>query len=492
MRETQMMTNESYLKPHRLHPVWILFSIGHLIKDFIIPIVLILVVNAKSDSLIMTAGRYGVAILLVYRIISILFEWWNFSYSLSEDELKIKEGRFVRQKRFIPLERIQGVQQDSPFLHRVFRLTSLTIDTAASAEDSSVKLKCISQSEAERIQEYLAGEKHEQSEDEDAGVREEDEQKLLKKEHYSITRKEIIFASLTSLSFVAFLPVLSGIYSNIDDFFSIWNTAEQVLTFLEQTWLFLVITIFILLVISILFGITITYLRYGNFTVSADENRLYIHKGVLSHSEWMIAKQRIQGISMKQSFIRRWFGIVRADLICAGANGDEKIESNTLFPFIAEKRAIQLLPELLQDFIIKNEMNPLPKIALWIKLIRPSCFWIIGTAALLYFWPDKWYILIGLFVLITVHRILEYVNSAYLLDSTFIQLRTGSFSSDFFITKKSKIEQVIVTESWLQRKTGLAAVKIITRGTPMHEAEIRDLPKKESVRIYLWYANRNS
>lgn len=492
MRETDIITNESYIKPRRLHPLWILFSIIHLIKEFIFPIVIILVLNARSDSIIMTIGRYGVSIFLVYRIISILFEWWNFTYTLSNDELKIKEGRFVRQKRFIPLERIQGVQQDTPVLHRMFRLTSLTIDTAASAEDSAVKLKCISQTEAARIQEYLAGEKQEPGEVEITSVREVDARKLLKKEHYTITRKEIILASLTSLSFVALLPVLSGLYSTIDDFFSIRNTAEKMLTFFEQTWQTLAIAIFILLVLSVLSGITVTYLRYGNFTVSADENRLYIHKGVLNHSEWMIVKQRIQGISMKQSFIRRWFGIVRADLICAGANGDEKIESNILFPFVAGERAIQLLPELLPDFTITNEMKPLPKIAIWVKLIRPSYFWIIGTAALLYFWPDKWYFSIGLLVLITVLRILEYFNSAYLLSSPFIQLRTGTFSTEFFITKKSKIEQVIVSESWLQRKAGLATVKIISRGTPMHEAEIRDLPKKEAVHVYLWYANRNS
>ncbi|MGG3641544.1 PH domain-containing protein [Bacillus gobiensis] len=485
------LNNTIASKPHRLHPLWILFSIGELIKELIIPVVIYLI-NIGSESLLMTIGKIGVILFVVFRMTSILFEWWNFHYFFYNNELRVQNGRFMKKKRFIPLDRIQGVQINSNFLHRFFGLTSITIDTAATEGDSSVKLVLIKRSEALRIQEYVAQKPpvpNQPAEKETLVEADNLQPSDCKEIKYRVSGKEIIHASLTSFSFAAVIPMLVGLLFKINEILTLEKYFDDALKFVQSAWTWMIVFGIVLFFVSVVFGMVLTYLRFGRYIVQTDAERIYIQKGVLNQSEWMIEKRRVQAVKFKKSFIRRLFGIVEVELVCAGAFGDEAVESNLLFPFISEKKALQLLPDIVPAFKVSENMNKLPQSALWVKCLRPSYFWIVVTAVLVYIWPDKWYFSILLLAIIMCLRILNFYNSRFAVDDRFIQMRSGSFSSEMFVTTKQKIEQLSVTESWLQRKAGLATLDIATRGTPIHHAESADIPKEAAVRYYLWYGN---
>ncbi|KYG34335.1 PH domain-containing protein [Alkalihalobacillus trypoxylicola] len=493
MSNDEATTNEE-AKRFRLHPLTILFSLGKSVKDFIIPIVIIFVLN-NGESMFTYYARIAIGLFFLYILISSFLHWLNFRYSFNNNELQVNQGRFVRKKRFIQLEKIQGVQLNTHFLYRPFGLTSVTLDTAASSSDASIKLELIKRSEAEYIKKYIAS-YNEKPQDDESSIENDTEigegasvkQKPEKTLHYKIRGKDIVFAAFTSTSFIALIPILFGLFSQFGDFINVEEYVTEAYQMVSQTVVLLVITIIGLIIISLLFGLVTTYLTYGNYQVEANEERIFVKKGVLTQSEWTIAKKKVQAVKFTKTFVRRWFGIVGVELVCAGSYGDDKVESTMLVPFMSEKKAMKLLPEVLPEFQVEENMNKLPKQALYLKLLRPSYFWLIATAVLIIFWSDKWYFSPILLAVIILLRIADYVHSRYGLFHPFIQMRSGSFSVEMFLAEKRKIEELSISQSKLQKLFGLSTLKIATRGTPVQHADIQDIPLSEAIRYYEWYA----
>lgn len=484
-------TDEQQAK--RLHPLWVLFSMGKTIKEVIFPVVIFFIINIGSDSLIMKIGKIALILYLIYKMISILLRWWHFKYFFTNKEIHIVEGRFIREQRLIPLERFQNVQRNSSFFHRLFGLTSLSLNTAASGDDSSVKLRVITGKEAERVNHYISLVDSVQIEDDDSKqpVPESVPDEPALTMHYQMTMKDILVASFSSLSIFALIPLLLVFYSTIDDFFSVDGYLQGVIEFFKGAWVLIAIIVFVFLLITLLFGIGLTYIRYGKYQVTSDQMRIYVRKGLINQTEFSISKVKVQAIKLNKGFIRRLFGILEVQLVSAGGVGEGSIEtSSMLFPFITKKKALHLLPEILPAFEIDTAMVKLPKPALIVKLLRPSYFWLLTTAVVFYFWPNFWYIPVALLVFIIVLRILDCFHSGYLLNGSYIQLESGAFSTELFLTTRMKADELEVTESWLQHKFGLASVKISTRAKPIHVATITDIPMDAAVQYYHWYANR--
>lgn len=482
----------------RIHPLGILFSFGKSIKEFLFPVVVFLIFNLNSHSIFMMLGKIAVILYLIYEVISVLLGWWRFKYVFTDKELRVYEGRFVKEKRFIRLDRIQNMQRNTLFFHRLFGLTSITLHLASSGDGSSVKLDVISREEAERIQRFLNLGDSVARNDEESVEREDKEQiaetpkseSPFRTKHYEMTMKDILAASFTSLSLFALIPVLFALYSKADDLFSIEDYADQAVNFFEGSWGLLVVVIILVLILSALFGIVKNYLQFGNFQVTSDHERIFIQKGVFNHTEFSIPKKKVQAVKLNKGLIRRWFGFAEVELISAGGTEEEDSETaSTLFPFITERKALALLPEILPGFKIDPDMVKLPRAAFFVKMMRPSYVWIIATAVVLYFWPQLWYLSLALLVLIVILRIMGYIHGAYLLNGFHIQLQSGSFSTELLLTTRRKIEELEVTESWLQRKFGLASLEISTRENPVHVSTIADIPKEQAVEYYQWYVN---
>ncbi|MBM7583677.1 putative membrane protein [Bacillus pakistanensis] len=486
---TELKTDRAMISS-RLHPLWILFSIILSIKEIILPALFFFIFQADSTASWTIIGKWGVLVFFIYRMVSIIFEWWNFSYSFSEKELQIVDGKFVKHKRFIPLERIQNVQSNTHYFQRIFGLTSITLDTSATSSDSSVKLALIKQAEADKIKDYLTLKARDVQSGENMVSEVKNEKESKRKVHYKITKKEIITSTFTSFSLLALFPLLVGLFFKINEIISIDSYAEDFLNYLQKEWVWMIVTGLILILLSMCFGMMMTYIRYGNYLVTTEEDRIIIQKGVLNQTELTVLKDRVQAVKYNKSFIRRWFGIVEVELVCAGAFGDETIESNVLFPFISERKALELLPEILPNFTIVETMKKLPRAALWLKLFRPSYFWIIVTAILLFFWPDKWYLSPCLLTVILFLRSQNFTHGRHGLDQSYIQLNSGVFSVEKFVTSRKKIEQLSITESWIQRRVGLCTFQIVTKGTPVHHVAISDIPREEAEKYYKWYAER--
>ena len=478
----------------RIHPLWILFRIIDSIRQLIV--FLLFFYFLDFNSIFLKVGEIAIVLYLFYRIISAFFDWWHFKYLFTDRELHIYEGRFIKRKRFIPLENIQGINRDTPFFQRLFKLTSLLLSTGATGDESSVKLEMITYKEAERIQKHLRPIVSNYK-----GISEQNEQTSevpeaehhSRNKHFAMTSREIFIFSLTSLKFFLIIPVIDSIYSSINDFFVIDKYIDPVISFFRSSLWLTVFGIIILIILFIVYGFLNTYIRYRDFKVTSDQHRIYINKGMFSKTEFSIPKEKVYAIKFNSSLIQRWLGLVEVKTISTGNIKDEEMgKTETIFPFISKKKALRLVPEILPKFQIETEMIKLPRSAIFVKLVRLSYFWIVTTAVIFFYWPKLWYISLILLILIIISRLLDGFYSRYQFNGSFLQLQKAAIFTKLIITPRGKIEELKVTESWLQRKFGLASLKVSIRSKPIQVSAISDIPKEVAIRYYQWYAEEET
>ncbi|MDM5296474.1 PH domain-containing protein [Peribacillus simplex] len=307
--------------------------------------------------------------------------------------------------------------------------------------------------------------------------------------HFTPTKQDVLKASFTSLSFLALIPIVATLYNTLDDFINLEN-AEGFFAKLLDTWWIITIVLVGLICIAVAFGIISTFVKYGKYEISSDHDRIYIKKGLLDESAFSIQKEKVQAVEISQSIIKRVLGLAEVKLISAGSTGDEELETNTLYPFLSIEMAYGMVEEILPAYKVERSMESLSKQAFKIRMLRPSFFWILTTVAIYYFKPSLWYISLILLAIIYTLRILDYKNSRYLLNDEFIQFKSGSLETSLFITKRSKVIQIEVERTKLQKLFGLASIETINRSKPVHHTKLQDVSVEYADEFYTWYTGR--
>jgi len=478
----------------RMHPLWMLFSIVKSIKELILWIVFFAIfISSNSNPIFMIGGIAAGAIYLIYNFVSIFLDWKHFKYVFTDKEMYIYEGRFIKEDRFIPLERIQGISQNTHFFHRLFGLTSLLLETGSNEKKSSIKLEMITYEEAARIQKHLGHINFIPKKENESDIQKVEliePQYISRDKHYEMAPKEILVKSLMSLKLLLLIPLIQEVYSNINDFISIDGYINEIISFFQKSWFLMSLGILILLIMSLVYGMIKTYIQYGNFQVTSDQHRIFIRTGVFNKTEFSIPKEKIQAININTNLLKRWFGLVQVKIISITDMEDKDMRTaKVLFPLIDKNRALLLIPEILPAFKIDTKMIGVPKYTIFIKMVRSSYIWIIGTILTYYFWAEFWYIPIILFVLINTSQILNGLYSGYKLNGEFIQLQRGGFSTNLFITNRKNIEELKIVESGLQRLFGLATLQSSIRAKPVKKTKVFDLPKDVARNYYYWYGS---
>lgn len=141
-------------EPRRLHPLYMLFSLGSAIKGFI-PIFVIIGLR-KTRTWGIGWLLLGVLVLAVVLVVSIgLMGWRRFTYTLEKDKLIIRKGIWFRDEKNIYFSRIHSVNIEQPLLHRLFGMAQLKIETPGGKNESDGVLPVLAMTEAVQLAEWL-------------------------------------------------------------------------------------------------------------------------------------------------------------------------------------------------------------------------------------------------------------------------------------------------------------------------------------------------
>lgn len=489
----------------RYHPLIILFDFWSLLKNAFFFAFLLFVINYGSDAAWVKYGRIIFYLAVVLITFSIIFKWFTRKYLLNDDSFHMYSGLINKSERTIPYSKVHNVQHCITFLHKIFGITSITFETSMTGADASIKFDVISHQEANRIEMLLKSDKTEkviaQNEMNDLSPANIDTEETASNRiiHFKPTRKDILRASFTSLSFLLLIPLILSISSNVDEIIDVDGKAEAFFKTIMNSWWIVSLLIVVLIIASIIFGVVQTFLKYGKYEISSDQESIYIRRGVLDESTFSIAKNKVQAIEIKQTVMKRLLGLAEVKLISAGSVGESEDNINSLYPFLPVQRAYEMIAEILPSYEVTQRMTSLPKKSLWARLLKPSWLWIVSTVAVFYFKPSIfsveqawWMISICLFLIIYTYRILDFWNSRYLLNGKFVQFKTGGLQTSLFVSKREKVIEVKVSRNRLQKQLGLSSIKMVNRAQPVNYSGFDDVPEEMADSFYTWYVGRKN
>ena len=482
----------------RYHPFIIVMNLWALVKNSFAIFVFFIVSFALSSPLY-SYGRIAFLLFFTLAVIKIILDWFVDKYEIVNESFHIYHGLFIKNERIVPFTRVQNVQRQTSFIHRLFGLTSLTLETGIAGSEGGVEFNVITVREANRIEdllnnvEFVTDTTTEIAEEENSEVETKSDRVI----HFTPTKKDVLKASFTSFSFLLLIPIIGSIFSKIEKFEWVEKKAEGIFSRILESSFTTVIIVILFIIVSIIIGIAKTYIKYGKYEIASDDDRIYITKGVLHESAFTITKNNVQAIEIRQSTIKRLLGLAEIKVISAGGVGEGLLEPNSLYPFLPIKRAYEMIHEILPSYEVIQTMNRLPKTSFWIRMLKPSWFWIISTLALIYFKPPIfnieqawWIIAVGMLLILIGSRLLDYFNTRYILNDDFIQFKTGSFQTSVFISKRTKIIEISVRRSKVQQLLGLASIVTVNHAKPFHYSSVDDVPLEMATNFYTWYAGR--
>src|SRR5699024_12304663 len=92
--------------------------------------------------------------------------------------------------------------------------------------------------------------------------------------HYTMSFKEILLISITSLYFLAFIPLAISGYYRINNIFNIDVYADPVVDLLKASYILMAFLILSAFFISFILGFIITFLSYGRYKVTSNDEQI--------------------------------------------------------------------------------------------------------------------------------------------------------------------------------------------------------------------------
>lgn len=502
----------------RNHPLMMVHELGKSIKNSLFFFIFLFIFNAGSEAWFFVYGRYAVVILFSVTLLSIPVKWYTRTYKLKDTSIQITRNFITTTKQTVPYSKVQHVRRKTYWFHRFFDVTSISLETSIQGEESSILFPVIKKEEANTIEAKIQMKKWETDDIEEGAELEkvsednviqmdgevvkessdsvEADDTTTKSVHFTPEKKDVLKASVASLSFLAAIPLVGSLVSKLDDL----KLEEEVTGFLsfilESTWIVTVAAILFVL-ISVVIGMVSTVMKYGKYEVASNDEKVIVTKGVMEEDYFSIEKRKVQAVLIEQSLMKRLLGLASLKLVYAGGSAEDS-EVSSLYPFLPVRRAYSLVEEILPEYRLSEQMEKLPTKALSIRLLKPSWLWMLATALLFWlkpdifgFTPSWWGLSLTILVGILISRTLNFYQSRFTMRDEFVQFQSGGFTKTLYLSRRDKIIEMEATRTSLQRIFGLASLNTVNRANPVRYTAIEDVPDLWVTDAYKWYLHRD-
>ena len=472
-------------EPCRLHPAGALLSAVKILRNSIIPLVIVLV-SQGIQTWVLIAGGILLLVASGWGILS----WYRFTYQIKDNELNVHSGIFVRKKTLIPRERIQVIDFNQGILQRLFGVVTVQIETAGGTEPEAV-FTAVAKQDAENLRQTLLPAKPVEIEAETTGV-------ATPKASKKISFSELIIFGITSTSgFGLVAAFFSGIFTLLHQirwrpdleqayFMQIY---EQIVASILFTLIFAIIVLLFLWLLAVI-GIVI---KYGRFTVTRAEDRLQIVYGLLERHQISIPVQRIQAVRFTEGLMRQPWGYGALKIESAGY-ALESGEKALLWPLLRRRELINFLQEFLPEFAYDIPLETLPTIArnryIFRATLAMSPLALAGIPVAI-FWLEWGWVTLLLLPLAVFSGWWQYQDAGWGCQQNMLAVRFRNlFVRTTVLVPRHCMQSLTIGHSPFQRR-----VDLVTFGldlASMAYFELVDVSKQEGEDLMQWYTGKQS
>lgn len=468
-----------------LHPLVLVLRL----LDAVQQVVFLLVIGLTINRWFLAAA----AVVFLLRLGTSLARYLTLEFTLTAEELRIREGILERQDRRIPLDRIQDIGFESTILRRMLGLTVVLVETA-SGRGVEARLDALSRQDADHLREVLLAARRarlaapapidgeapagapsaDAEQSAAAAATPEPEPEWLV--HQSSTT-DLLLRGLTDLRLSAF--VVTG--------FAALQLAEQLgfasqmegLAGSVQRWLaqfspLVLAAVLLSLFLAVMaFGVATATLgnlvQFHGFALTLRGNVLQRRFGLLTTRSKTLPIERIQRVTVEQPWLRRLLGfaVVKAD--SAGGSRAQGEDNSGGWDVVVPLARLSVTDAMLPALLPGIETTAFawqrgsPRLVLRMAL-QGVILGVLATAA---FWSSSGpsaafaLLLIPIWLLI---GILTYHNLGLAVDARFFALRFGVVGRYLAYVPTAKVQAVVVQQGPLAQLLGLAELTIYVAG----------------------------
>ncbi|AEH49764.1 PH domain-containing protein [Parageobacillus thermoglucosidasius] len=482
----------------RLHPISVIANILKQLKDAFLPLILVIIIGNKTVS-----SMWDITVplaVVVYTIVIGIVSWLRFTYWLEEGELRIEYGVFVRKKRYIPFERIQGISISEGFLQRMVGVVKVNVETAGHQPgEAEAVLTAVTRKEAKQLQRLIQKSKEKTEEIAEILPREESTASFLPNDQgleqeekniiFSMNFWEIFQVALTSGGAFGVISAIFLFATQFDELIPYEKLYKDAQTFIAHGVFYTAVVILLIFIAAYIISVIQNMLRYAFFTVEKIGENIIISRGLLERKKIAIPIERVQGIVIKENIIRRWFGYASVYVIHAGGAFNEGDHGSiVLCPLIKKERIASVILSCLPEYSLNLKFIAPPKRACIRYMLRPL-YVLLFPVCIAAFWLRPWGLLLLLLLSIASYfGYLSYQDAGWAISNHQLALRSRLLSVRTVYMLKNRIQSMEASCNWFQQRQRLGTIMAtVMSGTGGAGGKVVDLDQKDIQTIYTWF-----
>ena len=477
----------------RLHPWSWLFVLLQQLRQFLVPLVVLLFLGGRDEDGTLLWPLVGVGALVVAAV----WQYFTYRYRVDDDRLVVREGLLERSVRQVPFARIHNVALHQTLLHRLFGVAEVRLESAGGAKPEA-QMRVLPLAEAMALERLIrthatpalaAGPDGDAGMPTDAGAT--DGRPLL----------ALPFAELVRLGLVSNrgMVVVAGAFALAWQAMPDRMLADLVRDYAGQAVgyagslvhgaaarvlavaMLVLLALLLLRLLSVLLALT----QYHGFRLLLQGRRLTVERGLLTRLRTSVPRRRIQAWTLHEGVLHRL--LRRRSLhvdtaVGAGEDGGTR-GFRELAPIATPAACDALVRELLPGAAWPPAGWRRPHPRTWQRLALPGVVlatvaaglgtWRFGPPALLALAWAPWAVL-------AARR--HAARAGYTLAGPLVAVRAGWWSRHWRFAGIDKIQALRLERTPLDRAFGMASLLLDTAGarptTP--PLRLRFLPEAEA------------
>ncbi|MFZ3590202.1 PH domain-containing protein [Bacillus sp. DJP31] len=472
-------------RPKRLHPVAAVIRFLRSLRKIALPLLIFFFINGRGENSLMGALYYlGVTGIVVGMLIFGILSWYRFTYRVEEGELRIEHGILVRKKRYIPIEKIQTIDVSAGLIQRLFGLVKIQIETAGGGDEAEAVLSAITSEEAEVLRMTLTN----KSTSDDLN---EEVQEL---EKFTLGSRDLFIMASTTGGIGVVISAIIAFLTQFDELLPteyVYSLAKEVI---QSGFVLISMGIFFVVLFSWVISIVSTSIKFGNYKLTKKGVNLFITRGLVEKRELTIPINRIQAVRIQENFVRQFLGYATVYIeVAGGATGKGEDYSTVLLPIIPIKKVSQLLVMFTPEFMMDEELHPLPKrakVRYITRLVIPTSIIVI----LVSFFLNPWgYISLILLPLAVILGAMMHSEAGWITEGNRLKLRYRFLNRHTVFARKNRIQAFHLTHSYFQRKVSVSSIIVSTQSKSAGKHfKVVDVDESHALELYEWYSYEKS
>jgi putative membrane protein len=430
----------------RLHPLAALLILRRFVGASLIPLLALFV--SLGTRVLVPLVLAAVFIGLPLAVLS----WWRFNYRVAGNRLEVRSGVVRRTTRVVPLDRVRGVELTAPFFHRLLGLVKVEIEAAAGGGEAEISLAAVQRLEGEALRQVLLG-----------GVAVDEEAPAEPAPLYRATPGLLALGGVTSGRYLLAPAAVVGVVFNLADDLPgglVERASDAVVDRAPTDPLIIGAAVAVGVLLVLLLAIGGSLLVDWGFLLRWDGDRLTAARGLLTRRIVSIDRERIRGLDVMDTPLRRPLGLASVRAIAGGVKREGG--RSTVSPVVAVSDLRALLRAVdahAPDPAAALTRHPLPARGRRFTRALPLPLLVTAVGIAAGWW---WLAAIGVALTVAVAPVAvdRYRQLGHRFDGRRVVLRAGSLLRRWTEVEPAGVVSFEVRSSPSQRRAGLATVTL--------------------------------